>query len=147
MTARVLGVAFLATVAAAGPATVAAADQATGSTSPRHRLLLPTPPLPRSLTVDESEYVVVPSERVVGAGNVTFQVYDRGQDEHNLTVQGPVTAAGPGQIRGQVWMKSGGAATIVAKLPAGTYKLYCSMFAGTAQSHEMLGMNAVLTVR
>jgi hypothetical protein len=38
-------------------------------------------------------------------------------------------------------------ATIVAKLPAGSYKLYCSMFAGTAQSHEMLGMETLISVR
>jgi hypothetical protein len=38
-------------------------------------------------------------------------------------------------------------ATIVAKLPPGRYKLYCSMFAGTPQSHEMLGMNTLITVR
>jgi hypothetical protein len=139
MIPRVLGVSLLAAMAAAGPAG--------GATVRRHRLLLPTPPLPRSLTVDESEYIVVPSERVVGAGSVTFQVYDRGQDEHNLTVQGPITPAGAGRIRGQVWMKSGGTARIVANLPAGTYDLYCSMFAGTPQSHKMLGMNTLITVR
>jgi hypothetical protein len=74
-------------------------------------------------------------------------VYDRGQDEHNLTIQGPVTATGAGRVRGQVWMKSGGMATIVTKLPPGTYKLYCSMFVGTPQSHEMLGMETLISVR
>jgi plastocyanin len=88
----------------------------------------------------------VPSERVVADGTVTFEVYDRGQDEHNLTVQGPITPTSAGQIRGQVWMQSGGSATIVANLPPGTYKLYCSMFAGTPQSHEMLGMHTLITV-
>jgi hypothetical protein len=136
---RVVGASLLAAVATAAPAN--------GGVPRPHRLLLPTPPLPRSLTVDESEYTVVPSERVVGSGTVTFQVYDRGQDEHNLTVQGPVTHTGAGRVRGQVWMKSGGMATIVAKLPPGKYKLYCSMFAGTPQSHEMLGMNTLITVR
>jgi hypothetical protein len=139
MIARAVSASLLAAVAAAAPAS--------GGVLRRHRLLLPTPPLPRSLTVDESEYTVVPSERVVGSGTVTFQVYDRGQDEHNLTIQGPATATGAGRVRGQVWMKSGGMATIVAKLPPGKYKLYCSMFAGTPQSHEMLGMNTLITVR
>ena len=139
MIVRAVGASLLVTVAAAAPAGASALR--------RHRLLLPTPPLPRSLTVDESEYTVVPSERVVGSGTVTFRVYDRGQDEHNLTIQGPLTSTGAGRLRGQVWMKSGGMATIVAKLPAGKYKLYCSMFAGTPQSHEMLGMNTVITVR
>jgi plastocyanin len=137
--AKAVGASLLAAAVAAAPAA--------GSTLRRHRLLLPTPPLPRSLTVDESEWAVVPSERVVGAGTITFQVYDRGEDAHNLTVQGPVTSTGDGRIRGQVLMQSGGMATIVAKLPAGTYKLYCSLFAGTPQSHEMLGMLAEITVR
>jgi plastocyanin len=139
---------MIAKAVAVSLAVVAAAASSTGTAvSRRHRLLLPTPPLPRSLTVDESEYAVVPSERVVGAGSVTFQVYDRGQDAHNLTVQGPVTSTGAGRIRGQVSMQSGGMATLVATLPAGTYKLYCSLFAGTPQSHEMLGMLALITVR
>jgi hypothetical protein len=139
MIARAASASLLVAVAAAAPAS--------GSVLRQHRLLLPTPPLPRSLAVDESEYTVVPSERVVGSGTVTFQVYDRGQDEHNLTIQGPITPSGAGRVRGQVWMKSGGMATIVAKLPPGKYKLYCSMFAGTPQSHEMLGMNTLITVR
>jgi len=113
----------------------------------RHRLILPTPPLPHSLTVDESEWSVIPSERVVATGEVSFQVYDRGQDAHNLTVQGPITPSGPGTIRGQVWMQSGGSATIVADLPPGTYNLYCSMFMGTPQSHYALGMHTLISVR
>ncbi len=128
-------------------AAVVASLPAAGGALRRHRLILPTPPLPHSLTVDESEWAVVPSQRVVAAGEVTFQVYDRGQDEHNLTVQGPITSSGPGPIRGQVWMQSGASATIVAKLPAGTYKLYCSMFMGTPQSHYKLGMHALISVR
>ena len=139
MIGRVLATSLVMAVAATAPAT--------GGVLRRHRLILPTPPLPQSLTVDEREWAVVPSERVVAAGRVTFQVYDRGEDEHNLTVQGPVTSSGDGTIRGQVWIQPGGTATIVAKLPAGTYQLYCSMFAGTPQSHEMLGMLAEITVR
>lgn len=139
MIARAVGASLLAAAAAAVPAP--------GVSLRRHRLVLPTPPLPHNLAVDESEWQVIPSERVLAAGTVTFQVYDRGQDEHNLTIQGPVTSAGAGRIRGQVWMKSGAMATVVAKLPAGTYKLYCSMFAGTPQSHEMLGMSTLISVR
>jgi plastocyanin len=133
---------------AVGIAVLAAAAPAGGGGAlRRHRLMLPTPPLPHNLTVDESEWQVVPSERVVAAGTVTMQVYDRGQDAHNLTVQGPVTASGAGKIRGQVWLQSGGATTLVAKLPPGRYKLYCSMFAGTPQSHEAMGMLSSITVR
>lgn len=139
LTAAVAAVALLAAVAVASPTS--------DGVLRTHRLIMPTPPLEHALSVDESEYQVVPSESVVAAGVVTFQAYDRGQDEHNLTVQGPVTSSGDGRIRGQVWMQSGGSATIVAKLQPGRYKLYCSMFMGTPQSHEMLGMLAYITVR
>ncbi len=139
MTGRLLSASVLAVVAAAMPAG--------GGALRRHRLILPTPPLPHSLTVDEREWAVVPSQPVLAAGEVTFQVYDRGQDAHNLTIQGPITRAGAGPIRAQAWLKSGGTATIAVKLPPGTYKLYCSMFAGTPQSHEMLGMHALISVR
>jgi plastocyanin len=139
MIARAASVSVLVAVAAAVPAP--------GSGLRRHRLVLPTPPLPHSMTVDEREWAVVPSERVVAAGSVTFAVYDRGEDAHNLTIQGPITRSGPGRIRAQVLMQSGGVATIVTKLVPGTYKLYCSLFAGTPQSHEMLGMHALITAR
>jgi plastocyanin len=132
---------------AAAIAVIAAAAPTGGGALRRHRLTLPTPPLPHSLSVDENEWQVIPSERVVAAGTVIMQVYDRGQDAHNLTVQGPVTASGGGAIRGQVWLQSGGATTLVAKLAPGRYKLYCSMFAGTPQSHEAMGMLASITVR
>jgi hypothetical protein len=107
----------------------------------RHRLHRPAPPLPRSLTVDEQEWSVIPSQTVVAAGVVTFHVYDRGMDPHDLTVRGP------GGIAGVVWMQPGGSGTIVARLRPGTYVLYCSMFMGTPQSHFALGMHARLTVR
>lgn len=139
MIAKIAGVSLL--------AAIAAAPSPSAGPLRRHRLILPTPPLPHNLTVDEREWSVTPSERVVAAGTVRLQVYDRGEDAHNLTIQGPVTSSGDGRIRGQVWLKSGGAATMVAKLRPGTYKLYCSMFMGTPQSHEMLGMLSRITVR
>jgi hypothetical protein len=132
---------------AVGIAVIAAAAPAGGGALRRHRLNMPTLPLPHSLTVDESEWQIIPSERVVAAGTITMQVYDRGQDAHNLTVQGPINSSGDGKIRGQVWLQSGGAKTLVATLAPGRYKLYCSMFMGTPQSHEMLGMLSEITVR
>ena len=133
--------------AAVGIAVMAAAAPGGGGALQRHRLNLPTPPLPHDLTVDESEWQIIPSERMVAAGTVTMEVYDRGQDEHNLTVQGPITASGDGTIRGQVWLQSGASTTLTAKLAPGRYKLYCSMFAGTPQSHEAMGMLSSITVR
>lgn len=106
-----------------------------------HRLHRPPPPLAKSLTVDEQEWSIIPSQRVVAAGTVTFRVYDRGMDEHNLTIEGP------GGIQGLTWVQSGQSSTIVAHLRPGTYLLYCSMFMGTPQSHYARGMHTLLTVR
>ena len=120
---------------------VTALAAALASAVPHHRLHRPPIPLARSLSVDESEWSIVPSQRMVAAGTVTLHVYNRGMDEHNLTIKGP------GGIRGVIWLQSGQSGTIVAHLRRGTYMLYCSMFMGTPQSHYMMGMHTVLTAR
>jgi hypothetical protein len=107
-----------------------------------HRLHRPPPPLARSLSVDEQEWSVRPSQVAVAAGPVRVTVYDRGQDDHNLVIQGP-----DGVTKGFVSLIPGQSSTIVAHLPPGTYHLFCSLYAGTPQSHEALGMHALLTVR
>lgn len=107
-----------------------------------HRTKLPPPlPLPTSLAVDEGEWVVVPSKTAVAAGDVTLRVYNRGMDDHDLTL---VDATGTAQ---QVALAPGGTSTLRVTLTPGTWKLYCSLFAGTPSSHEALGMSALLTAR
>jgi len=116
----------------------------TSSAAPAHRVHRPPPVLATSLSVDEQEWSVIPSQTVVAAGVVTFHVYDRGQDPHDLTVRGP--GGMRGRVRGMVKLVPGGSATIVAHLRPGAYVLYCSMFMGTPQSHYALGMHASLKV-
>ena len=41
----------------------------------------------------------------------------------------------------------GSTAIVVAYLHPGTYVLFCSLFAGTPESHYARGMHATLTVR
>ena len=107
-----------------------------------HRTKLPPPlPLPTSLAVDEGEYVVVPSKKVVAAGPVTFRIYNRGMDDHDLTL---VDAAGGGHT---LYLPPGESGSLQVTLPPGTWKLYCSLFAGTPSSHEALGMAAYVTAR
>jgi uncharacterized cupredoxin-like copper-binding protein len=116
--------------------------------APRHRLHRPPPALPTSLSVDLQEYSVTPSHRVLAAGTVTFSVYNRGMDEHNLTIRGPGTSpTGAGRVRGAIWLQPGTSGRLVAKLKPGKYLLYCSMFMGTPQSHYALGMHALVAVR
>lgn len=105
-----------------------------------HRTKLPPPPpLPTSFAVDEGEWVVVPSKRVVAAGEVGIRVYNRGMDDHDLTL-----VDGSGATR-QIFLAPGEQGSIRATLTPGVWKLYCSLFAGTPSSHEALGM--VATVR
>jgi plastocyanin len=104
----------------------------------RHRLVLPPPtfPLATSLAVDEKEYSLTPSQRMVAAGTIKIRVYNRGMDDHDLTV---ISAAG---IEYQVPVPAGGNATLLPKLTPGKYTLYCSLF-----NHASLGMTFDLEVR
>jgi uncharacterized cupredoxin-like copper-binding protein len=112
---------------------------ATAVAAPRiHRTTLPppgTPPrLPNSLGVDEGEWLVVPSKKVVAAGQVSFHINNRGMDDHDFSI-----VDGTGTLR-QVYLAPGANGTVTATLTPGRYRIYCSLFAGTAESHEAQGM-------
>ena len=98
-------------------------------------------PLPRTVAVDETEYAIGLSRTVVGAGEVTFNIWNRGEDDHDLAV---VDAGGAVQA---IEVPSLEARSLVVQLAPGQSKLYCSLFAGTAASHEALGMVAFIEVR
>lgn len=100
----------------------------------------PPPPLPRAVAVDETEYSIGLSRTLVGAGEVTFNVYNRGMDDHDVAV---VDAGGTVQV---VAVPPREARSLVVQLGAGRTRVYCSLFAGTPASHEALGMSAVLDV-
>jgi uncharacterized cupredoxin-like copper-binding protein len=107
-----------------------------------HRTKLPPPlPLPTSLAVDEGEFVVVPSKKVVAAGEVAIRVYNRGMDDHDLTL---VDATGTTH---QVALGPGASDSLRVTLTPGVWKIYCSLFSGTPSSHEALGMVAYLRAR
>lgn len=118
----------------------------------RHRLTLPpgpsvapTPPppvvLPSILAVDEREWSVGLSRALVAAGDVTFRIFNRGMDDHDLAV---VDADG---VRRKVDIPAGGDRTMAVRLAPGTVKVFCSLFEGTPASHESAGMVAYLEVR
>jgi plastocyanin len=128
--------------AVAGAGVIALALALAGPALGRHhRPHRPPKPLPRALSVDEKEWSLTPSQKVLHAGTVTFHDYNRGMDPHNLEVIGP---SGPVQT---ISVAPGTSGTLTAHLPPGTYHLVCSLYAGTPQSHEALGMHAVITVR
>lgn len=111
---------------------------ATAVAAPRvHRTTLPPPPiapLPTSLGVDEGEWVVVPSKRMVAAGVVSFHVNNRGMDDHDFSI-----IDGTGTLR-QIYLAPGTSGDVSATLTPGRYRIYCSLFAGTPDSHEAQGM-------
>jgi hypothetical protein len=113
-----------------------------------HRLQVPPPPgppvanLPSSLVVDMSEWFLRSSQRTVKAGEVRMGAYNRGMDDHDLTI---VDAAGT--VHTLPLMANGGRGRLVVTLAPGRYKLYCSLFAGTPSSHEVFGMVTTLVAR
>jgi uncharacterized cupredoxin-like copper-binding protein len=133
----------LVALAAAGAA--AAADPPSLPVALRvHRLHVPPPPaaaLPSTLAVDESEYTLRPSQIVLAAGSIQFNVYNRGMDDHDMTL---VDSSGATQT---VAVHPGQSAPLVVSLKPGTYRLFCSLFEGTPQSHDALGMHATITVQ
>ena len=108
----------------------------------RHRLHRPPVDLPRGLTVDEKEWAVQPSKTLVAAGTVRFTAYNRGEDDHDFVI---IDAAG--NVAGKVSLIPGATATVTANLQPGTYRLFCSLFAGTPESHYARGMHTTITVR
>ena len=121
-----------------GALVLATAPAALGA--PRlHRTTLPPPTaLPTSLAVDEGEWLVRPSKRLVAAGEVVLRVYNRGMDDHDLTV---VDATGQTK---RVYLAPTATGVLRVTLTPGTWRLYCSLFAGTPSAHEALGMVAYL---
>jgi hypothetical protein len=107
----------------------------------RRTLHVPLPPLARSLTVDESEWALRPSKRVVATGAVRIRVYNRGEDDHDLVV---VDQAGRPHV---VSLKPGTQDLMTPRLAPGSYRLFCSLQAGTPESHADRGMAFTLEVR
>jgi hypothetical protein len=109
-----------------------------------HRLHVPPPPaavIPQSLAVDEFEWGIRGSHLEVKAGRLRIHVYNRGMDDHDLTL---VDAHGNVQ---SVPLGSGADAVLEADVAAGPVRLYCSLFEGTPDSHVAKGMVFNLTAQ
>jgi hypothetical protein len=124
---------------------LAAAPGVAGSAGERlHRLHVPPPPvsaLPQSLAVDEFEWGMRGTHLEVKAGLLRIHVYNRGMDDHDLTL---VDASGKLH---SVPLGSGADAVLEANVAAGPVRLYCSLFAGTPDSHVDKGMVFDLTAK
>ena len=117
---------------------LAAAPGAAGSAGERlHRLHVPPPlppVLPQSIALDEFEWGIRGTHLEIAAGQLRIHVYNRGMDDHDLAV---VDAQG---VLHTVPLASGADAVLDVDVAAGPVKLFCSLFAGTPDSHEAKGM-------
>jgi len=135
--AATLPVAPAAAVDAPAPA-VPAPTTTTTTTAATPTTPAPAPPaLPRRTGVDEGEYYVRPARTLLGAGTEELNVSNFGMDDHDLTIDDAA-----GHRIAQAALAAGATAKILVDLPAGTYRLYCSLL-----DHDAAGMHAALTVQ
>ena len=97
------------------------------------------PALPRFVSVAAREFSLTLSRPLVGAGAVTIELRNRGEDPHNLVMSPEGTHTplasfseiGPGTYERRS-----------VTLASGRYQLWCSL-----ESHENLGMSTTLNVQ
>jgi hypothetical protein len=103
----------------------------------------PTRKAPTHLLVYAQEWSLWPSRSSLPAGSVSVELWNRGQDAHDLRLRRLRGGHMVGPIDGAVKVTlSGGLSQSSWKLRPGRYMLYCSM-----PGHYMKGMHTVLTVR
>jgi plastocyanin len=95
-------------------------------------------PTAAHLGVKASEYKFVLSRPSVSAGELVVELDNQGEDPHNLNLQ-LADGQGPELHVGEIGSQKRVSARFT--LPAGTYRLFCSL-----PGHEELGMKATLTV-
>ena len=93
--------------------------------------------LPRFVSVAAREFSLTLSRPLVGAGSVTIELRNSGEDPHNLVIspEGTHPLASFSQIDPGTYERRS------VNLAAGRYRLWCSL-----ESHEDLGMSTTLKV-
>jgi plastocyanin len=93
---------------------------------------------PARVQVSATEFNFGLSRHSIKAGRALIELANYGEDPHNLRLR----RVGGKKIWGTRVVEPEGTATLSAKLPAGRYKLWCSI-----ANHRALGMDATLTVK
>jgi hypothetical protein len=98
---------------------------------------------PARMLVTAQEWSLILSRGSIPAGAVTIQLYNRGQDAHNLNVV-RLDSHGHriGSTQGESVTQSGGLTQATWRLAPGRYELFCSL-----PGHEKRGMRAYLVAR
>src|SRR5205085_6664896 len=94
------------------------------------------------MLVYAQEWSLYPSRTTLPAGRASVQLWNRGQDAHDLRIRRVRHGHMFGGVRGVAVTRSGGLRQGSWRLSAGRYELYCSL-----PGHRMRGMHAILTVR
>ncbi len=100
-------------------------------------------PAPQHLLIYAQEWSLWPSRTKLKAGTIDVQLWNRGQDSHDVRVR---RLNAHGMMVGKVLdgvsvTPSGDIHSAVWHLQAGKYEIYCSL-----PGHLMMGMHAKLTV-
>ena len=97
---------------------------------------------PARLLVYAQEWSLWPSRPSLKAGTVVVQLWNRGQDAHDLRIRRLSRGAMVGRTQGDAITQSGKVSQATWRLSPGTYELYCSM-----PDHLKRGMHTRITVR
>jgi len=92
---------------------------------------------PRRTAVDLLEWDIRSSYHTLGAGRITFNANNLGEDDHDLAVR-----AGNGPALGKLELAPLASGPLAVDLAAGSYVLYCSLL-----GHEAAGMKLAITVK
>lgn len=123
---------FALSVAAALAAGVVGADAKTAAGSKP----------PARMLVYAQEWSLWPSRSKLPAGKVVVQLWNRGEDAHDLRIRRLRDGYMTGPTQGVAVTQSGGLHQATWKLSPGRYMLYCSM-----PGHFARGMHTVLVVK
>ena len=94
---------------------------------------------PARMLVTADEWMLVSSRQAVPAGKLDIQLYNRGEDIHDLVLR---RRDGSGPTRRLPATRPGGLAEARWRVRAGRYQLWCSL-----RGHRAAGMRASLRVR
>ena len=97
---------------------------------------------PARILVYAQEWSLWPSRSSLPAGRVVVQLWNRGQDAHDLQVRRLRSGRMTGNAQRVAVTQSGAVASGTWQLGPGRYELYCSL-----PGHRMRGMHTTLVVR
>ncbi len=125
-------------LAVAGAVALMVASAGAAAGSPRH----PHPRAPAHMLVYAQEWSLWPSRTSLPSGRVVVQLWNRGQDAHDLHVRRVARGRMVGRAQAAPVTLSGAVTQASWALRSGLYELYCSM-----PGHLARGMHVLVRVR